>query len=131
MTKYNNYAGVGSGDGANRIAIIDPRATQADTISGLAVMREVLTILGPTFESGTSGPVREWCINTAAVDQATKSVLVNSEDGVLYRWDLVGNRFSQKIQLTSGVGEAYTPTAIGADGAVYAINNAVLFSIAK
>jgi len=131
MTKYNNYAGVGSGDGANRIAIIDPRATQADTISGLAVMREVLTILGPTFESGTSGPVREWCINTAAVDQATKSVLVNSEDGFLYRWDLVGNKFSQKIQLTSGVGEAYTPTAIGADGAVYAINNAVLFSIAK
>jgi hypothetical protein len=131
MTKYNNYAGVGSGDGANRIAIIDPRATQADAISGLAVMREVLTILGPTFESGTSGPVREWCINTAAVDQATKSVLVNSEDGFLYRWDLVGNKFSQKIQLTSGVGEAYTPTAIGADGAVYAINNAVLFSIAK
>jgi hypothetical protein len=33
--------------------------------------------------------------------------------------------------LTSGVGEAYTPTAIGADGAVYAVNNAVLFSIAK
>jgi hypothetical protein len=58
-------------------------------------------------------------------------VLVNSEDGYLYRWDLVGNRFSQRIQLTSGVGEAYTPTAIGADGAVYAVNNAVLFSIAK
>jgi len=131
MTKYNNYAGVGSGDGANRVAVIDPRATQTDAISGLAVMREVLTILGPTFESGTSGPVREWCINTAAVDPATKSILVNSEDGFLYRWDLVGNRFSQKIQLTSGVGEAYTPTAIGADGAVYAINNAVLFSIGR
>jgi len=58
-------------------------------------------------------------------------VLVNSEDGFLYRWDLVANRLSQRIQLTSGVGEAYTPTAIGADGAVYAINNAVLFSIAK
>ncbi|HEY2188128.1 MAG TPA: hypothetical protein VGH48_06150, partial [Caldimonas sp.] len=81
--------------------------------------------------SGTSGPVFEWCINTAAVDPATKSVLVNSEDGYLYRWDLVNNRFSQRIQLTSGVGEAYTPTAIGADGAVYAVNNAVLFSIAK
>ena len=88
-------------------------------------------ILGPTFESGTSGPVKEWCINTAAVDPATKSILVNSEDGYLYRWDLVAMKLSQKIQLTSGVGEAYTPTAIGADGAVYAINNAVLFSIAK
>ena len=131
MTKYNNYAGVGSGDGANRIAVIDPRAAQTDAISGLAVMREVLTILGPTFVSGSSGPVFEWCINTAAVDAATKSILVNSEDGFLYRWDLVNNRFSQKIQLTGGVGEAYTPTAIGADGAVYAINNATLFSIAK
>ena len=131
MTKYNNYDGVGSGDGANRIAVLDPRATQTDSISGLAVMREGLTILGPTFESGTSGPVKEWCINSAAVDPATKSILVNSEDGILYRWDLVGNRFSQKIQLTGGVGEAYTPTLIGADGAVYAINNATLFSIAK
>ena len=131
MTKYNNSDGVGSGDGANRIAVLDPRATQTDSISGLAVMREVLTILGPTFESGTSGPVKEWCINAAAVDPATKSILVNSEDGILYRWDLVGNRFSQRIQLTGGVGEAYTPTLIGADGAVYAINNATLFSIAK
>ena len=131
MTKYNNYAGVGSGDGSNRIAVIDPHATQTDSISGIPIMLEVLTILGPTFEAGTSGPVREWCINTAAVDPATKSVLVNSEDGYLYRWDLVGNRFSQRIQLTSGVGEAYTPTAVGADGAVYAVNNAVLFSVAK
>jgi hypothetical protein len=131
MTKYNNYDGVGSGDGSNRIAVIDPHATQTDAISGLPIMREVSTILGPTFESGTSGPVFEWCINTAAVDPTTKSILVNSEDGYLYRWDLVNNRFSQRIQLTSGVGEAYTPTAIGADGAVYAVNNAVLFSIAK
>jgi hypothetical protein len=131
MTKYNNYDGIGTGDGANRIAVIDPRASQTDTISGLPVMLEVLTILGPTFESGTSGPVKEWCINTAAVDPATKSILVNSEDGILYRWDLVNNRFSQKIQLTAGVGEAYTPTMIGADGAVYAINNATLFSVAK
>ena len=131
MTKYNNYAGVGSGDGANRIAVIDPNSTQTDPISGRTIMREVLTILGPTFESGTSGPVFEWCINTAAVDPLTKSVLVNSEDGYLYRWDRVNNRLSQRIQLTSGIGEAYTPTAIGADGKVYAINNAVLFSIAK
>ena len=131
MTKYNNYAGVGTGDGANRLAIIDPNASQTDTISGLPIMREVLTIIGPTFVSGTSGPVEEWCINTAAVDPATKSVLVNSEDGYLYRWDLVANSLSQRIQLTSGVGQAYTPTVIGADGKVYAINNAVLFSIAK
>jgi len=131
MTKYNNYAGVGSGDGKNKLAVLDPNATQTDPISGLAIMREVLTVVGPTFESGTSGPVKEWCINTAAVDPATKSILVNSEDGYLYRWDMVTGTLTQRIQLTSGVGEAYTPTAIGADGAVYAINNAVLFSIAK
>ena len=131
MTKYNNYAGAGSGDGFNRVAVIDPNATQTDAISGLPIMREVLTILGPTFEAGTSGPVKEWCINTAAVDPLTKSILVNSEDGTLYRWSLVSNTFTQRIRLTSGIAESYTPTAIGADGAVYAVNNAVLFSIAK
>ena len=131
MVKYNNYRGAGTGDGANRVAIIDPRAPQVDAISGLQIMKEVQTLLGPTFESGTSGPVVEWCINTAAVDPFTRSVLVNSEDGFLYRWDLASNTASQKIKLTSGIGESYTPTAVGADGAVYAVNNAVLFSIAK
>jgi hypothetical protein len=131
MTKYNNYAGVGAGDGLNRVAVIDPHASQTDAISGRPIMKEVLSILGPTFEAGSSGPVREWCINTAAVDPLTKSVLVNSEDGFLYRWDLTTNQLMQRIRLTSGIGESYTPTAIGADGAVYAVNNAVLFSIAR
>jgi len=130
MSKYNNYEGAGTGDGLNRVAVLDPNATQADPISGVPIMKEVLTILGPTFESGTSGPVKEWCINTAAVDPLTKSILVNSEDGWLYRWSMITNSFSQRIQLTSGIAESYTPTAIGADGAVYAVNNAVLFSIA-
>jgi hypothetical protein len=131
MIKYNNYEGAGSGDGINRIAIVDPTATQLDSISTVQIMREVLTIAGPTFESGTSGPVKEWCINTAAVDPATRSVLANSEDGYLYRWSLVTNTFTQRIQLTNGIAESYTPTAVGADGAVYAVNNAVLFSIAR
>ena len=30
MTKYNNYAGIGSGDGVNKLAVLDPNATQAD-----------------------------------------------------------------------------------------------------
>ena len=131
MTKYNDYAGVGSGNGANRLAVIDPHATQVDPISGRTIMKEILTILGPTFEAGSAVAVKEWCINTAAVDPLTKSILVNSEDGYLYRWDVATNRLTQRIQLTSGIGESYTPTAIGADGAVYAVNNAVLFSIAK
>src|SRR5204862_4036214 len=73
--------------------------------------------------------VREWCINAAAVDPQTDSVLANSEDGKLYRWDLSTNTFTQTITLTPGVGEAYTPTLIGGDGTVYAINNATLFAV--
>lgn len=128
LTKYNDYKEAG-GTGVNRMAILDPTATQTDPITGLTVMREVLTIAGVTPDP-TLPFVREWCVNTAAVDPYTKSVLVNSEDGTLYRWDLTTNTFSQRIDLqATGTQEAYTPTAIGPDGAVYAINKAVLFSV--
>jgi hypothetical protein len=127
--KYNNYEGTGTGDGRNRIAVIDPNASQTDPISGVPIMKEVLTILGPTFETGSTTAVKEWCINTMAVDPASSSILANSEDGVLYRWHLPTNSFTQRIHLTAGLGEAYTPTAIGADGAVYAINDSTLFSV--
>ena len=75
--------------------------------------------------------MREWCINSAAVDPFTKSVLANNEDGKLYRWNLTSNTFPEIITLTSGIGEAYTPTLIGVDGIVYAINNARLFAIGR
>ena len=77
------------------------------------------------------GAVREWCINTAAIDPFTKSVIANSEDGKLYRWDLTTNKLSEVIALSGGIGEAYTPTATGRDGTVYGINDAVLSSIGK
>jgi hypothetical protein len=131
MTKYNNYAGLG-GDGKNKIAVLDPNATQTDARTGATVMQEVLTIEDLTSDEdfpGQPGAVREWCINTAAVDPFTGSVLANSEDGRLYRWDLATNSFTQSITLTPGVGEAYTPTLIGPDGTVYAINDATLFAI--
>jgi FG-GAP-like repeat len=127
MTKYNNYANVG-GDGMNKLAVLDPNATETDPITGATVMKEVLTVLGPTANSSLPG-VDEWCINTAAVDPATKSILVNSEDGKLYRWDMTTNTLTQTVTLTAGIGEAYTPTLIGPDGAVYAINNATLFAV--
>ncbi len=132
MSKYNNYAGIGTGNGKNRIAILDPNATERDPIiSSTLVMKEVMTILGVTPDPGTGfpGAVREWCINTAAVDPFTKSILANSEDGKLYRWDLTSNSFTQVITLSPGIGEAYTPTVIGSDGTVYAINQAVLDAI--
>lgn len=131
MTKYNNYGGAGTGDGKNRIAVLDPGRTQPDAITGVAVMKEIITLLGPTADAGYPGGVEEWCINTAAVDPLTRSVLVNSEDGYLYRWDLSVNRFTERIRLNSGTAQSYTPTAIGADGAVYSINNAVLFSVGR
>jgi len=135
MTKYNNYAGISTGDGHNRIAILDPNATQNDpVIPTTKVMKEVITKLGvtpdpnfPTFP----GAVREWCINTAAVDPFTKSVIANSEDGKLYRWDLVTNTLSEVITLSGGIGEAYTPTVVGSDGTVYGINDAVLSAVGK
>ena len=132
MTKYNNYGRAGSGDSKNRIAVLDPNAPMSDPVAAttsVKVMKEVLSILGPTPDPSFPGGVTEWCINTAAVDPFTKSILVNSEDGYLYRWDLASNTLSQKIRLTSGLGESYTPTAVGPDGLVYAINNAVLFSV--
>ena len=132
FTKYNNYAGVG-GDGVNKVAILDPNATQSDEYSSgnVQVMREVITIAGVTADNkpGFPNAVREWCINTAAIDPFSKSAMVNSEDGWLYRWDFTTNSFTQKIKLTNGIGEAYTPTAIGADGTVYAINDATLFAV--
>jgi hypothetical protein len=130
--KYNNYAGVGSGDGLNRLAILDPKDSQPDTITpSVTVMKEVLTVLAPTKDGATSNSRKEWCINTMAADPKRKSMLANNEDGILYRWDLSTNTLSQSIKLTAGLGEAYTPTLIGADGAVYAINNATLFSVRK
>jgi hypothetical protein len=131
MSKYNNYAGIGTGDGHNKIAILDPNATQPDLVYGNPVMKEVVTILGVTPDPNNPGGVKEWCINSAAVDPASDSVLANSEDGYLYRWDLSSNSFTQRIRLTSGVGEAYTPTIVGADGQVYGVNNAVLFALGQ
>lgn len=128
LTKYNDYL-EGGGPGDNRIAILDPNAIMIDPISGIPVMSEVLTKLGPTADP--RGGVIEWCINTAAIDPLTNSALVNSEDGKSYRWNLATNALSQTMTLTSGVGEAYTPTAVGPDGTVYCINNAIVFALSN
>jgi hypothetical protein len=127
MTKYNNYKDVG-GDGVNRIAVLDPNAMMDDPITGACVMQEVWTIAGVTPDP-VLPMVREWCINSAAVDPATMSIFANSEDGTLYRWDMVTDSFTESVSLTSPTGEAYTPTVIGVDGTVYAINNATLFAV--
>ncbi len=133
LTKYNNYVGIGTGTGLNQVAILDPFAAMQDeySSSSVSVMQEVITVTGvtPDPHSGYPGAVREWCINTAAIDPFTKSAIVNSEDGVVYRWDFTSNTLQQSLTLTSGRGEAYTPTVIGPDGTMYAINDAILFAV--
>lgn len=102
-----------------------------DPISTATVMNEVLTIVGPTPDQNFPGGVREWCINTAAIDAERHSAVVNNEDGKVYRWDFATNTLTQVVTLTAGIGEAYTPTIIGNDGTVYAINNAVLYAVGQ
>jgi hypothetical protein len=130
LTKYNNYAD-GGGTGHNMVAVVDPNVSFLDPISGITAMNPVLTVLGvtpdPSFPN-TPGAVREWCINSAAIDPINKCAVVNSEDGHVYRWSFVTNTLSPGLYLAPSTSEAYTPTVIGPDGAVYAINDAVLYS---
>ena len=66
-------------------------------------------------------------MNSVAVDATNKCAVVNSEDGHVYRWDFTSNSLSPAFTMAAATGEAYTPTVIGPDGAVYAINNAELY----
>jgi len=130
FTKYNNYDDRG-GDGLNRIAVLDPNGTETDPITGATVMKEIISVLGVSDDSPPPGAVREWCINSAAVDPISKSIVANSEDGVVYRLDLTTGTLTQSLRLSAGVGEAYTPTLIGPDGTGYAINDAVLYAFGQ
>ena len=143
LTKYNNYKGTG-GDGRNRLAILDPKANDVtkDRITGISVMNEVITVLGVTCDSefypcqsntkvsNPAVPVREWCINAAAVDNINRRAVVNSEDGSCYLWDFDTNSLQQAFHLQPSTGEPYTSTAVGPDGTAYAINKAYLHAVA-
>jgi hypothetical protein len=135
FSKYNNYAssGTGGGDGVNKIALLDPKATQVDSVYHLPTMREVLTATGPTPDSSylnASHPyaVREWCISAGAINPPTHSVYMPNEDGHLYRWDLAANSLSAALALGPGVSEGYVATVIGPDGTVYTLSNDSLFA---
>ncbi len=131
--KYNNYAGAG-GTGLNRVAIVDPNASDLEIISNIQTMRVADSVLCPTPDGdfpGSPGAVREWCVNSAAIDVPKSCVIVSAEDGVLYRWNLQTHSLTESIRLSPapGIGEAYTPTAIGPDGRIYAMSNATLFAV--
>jgi len=133
VSKYNNYLNIGPhGDGQNEVAVLDPRASQMDPYANVRVMNAVQTILSPVqFPGAPAGARYEWCINSAVVDPADDSVIVNNEDGILYRWDLAQNTLAEMIRLNDPLPEAYTPTIIGPDGTVYAINNSTLYAIGR
>jgi hypothetical protein len=120
FSKYNNYQ-----NGIHKIALLDPNAIQT---AGVAEMREVMTVIGPT-PNGSGLQVKEWCINTAAVNPVTSSVFAPNEDGHLYRWNLAANSLTEALKLNGGVGEPYVPTVIGPDGTVYTINGGTLFAL--
>jgi hypothetical protein len=134
--KYNDYVS-NDAAGVQRVAILDPNATQIDphtSASGLVEMREVLTVIGPTPDPAWISPtfpnaVREWCINAAAVNPATNSVFFTSEDGRSYRWNLVTNTLDQNVVLNPGIGQPYVPTVIGPDGTIYTLNGGTFFAM--
>ena len=106
------------------MAIFDPQQSVVDSQSGVTVMTTVMSIPSPN--------AYEWCVNTSAIDPFTKSLLANNEDGNLYRWDFTSNLLTEKIELaTTQTGTAYTPTVVGVDGTVYAINHGVLFAVGR
>src|SRR4029077_3381569 len=73
----------------------------------------------------------EWCINTAAVDPATSSVIVNSSDGKYYRWYLPTNSLSESMVQGPGVLQPYTGTVIGVDGTMFGILSGVMQAFGK
>ncbi len=132
VTKYNNYLGVGTGNGVNQVAILDPDASRQDEYSSVPVnvMQEVIMVNGVT-PAGAPPSMREWCINTIAVDPISGAAIINSEDGTVYRWDFTSNSLLHRVALTTGRGEAYTPTVIGSDGTAYAVNDQILFAVGQ
>lgn len=130
-TKYNNYAEAGGG-GLNKIAVLDPNATETDPVTGATVMNEVMTMLGqkhdPAFPN-LPDAVYEWCVDTISVCPQTDSLILNSEDGNMYNWNLGLNQITQSIELTGGIGEAYTPTVLGSDGTIFGMSNARLYGV--
>ena len=143
LAKYNNYANaeVGEpygGNGVNQIAILDPYAAQTDpnydANPNLQVMAQVMAFASPSpdipnEQAGDPDAVREWCTNGSVVDPATDSVFVNNEDGYTYQWNLGTGLISNAVEVTSGIGVPYTPTAIGPNGEVFSDNGGTLFAL--
>ena len=123
LTKYNNYIEFGNGHEQG----CDPRSQCHGGRSDHrhTVMNEVITILGPTpipaVVTGSGASTRPRSTPSTSVHLSTART-VTSTDGTS-----LPTRSPPAFPMANATGEAYTPTVVGPDGAVYAINNAELY----
>merc|ERR1711916_121268 len=140
FVKFNDYLNVNDGKGQHRLVLLDPQdQTEFDRKGArdgqgnpLLVMGQVQSILAPTSKGpAVEGyqPRTEWCVNIGVFDPSSASVYANNEDSIHYRWHLLSNSLIESFVLDSQQIEAYTPTSIGPDGAIYAINKGRLIVI--
>jgi Bacterial Ig-like domain (group 3)/Putative Ig domain/Ubiquitin-activating enzyme E1 FCCH domain len=146
LCKYNDYAnadfgGPNSGDyggnGVNEIAVLDPYSSVPDPNNdpnpNIQVMATVEAFASPSpdldaVNAGDPDAVREWCTNGTVVDPATDSVFINNEDGYTYEWNLGTDTITNAVEITTGVGVPYTPTAVAPNGEVFSDNGGTLFA---
>jgi Bacterial Ig-like domain (group 3)/Putative Ig domain len=153
LCKYNNYANADfgddpsdyGGDGVNEMAVLDPYSSVPDPNNdpnnpnpgfpnrGFYVMATVEAFASPSPDLDATGAgdpdaVREWCTNGTVVDPATDSVFMNNEDGYTYEWNLRTNTITNAVEVTSGIGVPYTPTAIAPNGEIFSDNGGELFA---
>ena len=133
FVKYNDYPNVdGRGQGRHRLALLDPQDFQLDPYNtGQPVMKIVQSILSPTPSPSFTFPdaLTEWCNNMGAYDPFSQSVYANNADSYQYRWDLKANILAEAFRMGDPLFEAYTPSVIGPDGAVYSINKGLMSKI--
>jgi hypothetical protein len=137
LSNYNDYVGQVDGKGVNKVALLDPTATETDShasSNGLSVMREILTASGPTPDAANQNStfpsaVLPWLGNAFAVNAPTETVILPSSDGNLYRWNTSTNSISQFLNLGASGGQQNVPTVVGPDGAIYSISGSTLASV--
>jgi hypothetical protein len=139
--RYNNFylnqPYDDGGDGINKVAILDPNdETQIDwhpSQAGMVEMREVLTAIGCTPDSGNpsiKNASMYWTVTSSAVNPSTSSIFFTSLDGNAYRWDLDQNSLGQVLTMTNAnVDFLSMPTCIGPLGTIYAMSGNTLFAI--